>query len=140
MAKTVASAFFDAGFRSGTIIARNEAAGVALAARYGYDWRADLDALRPRLLINVTPVGMAGGPEAEDLAFPPAAIAAAQAVFDVVALPAETPLIRKARELGKGVITGAEVIALQALEQFELYTGVRPDGALVRRAAAFARG
>ena len=29
---------------------------------------------------------------------------------------------------------------LQALEQFVLYTGVRPDDALFRRAAEFARG
>ncbi len=140
MAKAVASAFFDAGFRSGTILARNEAAGKALAARCSYDWRADLGELRPQILVNVTPVGMAGAPEAEDLAFSLTAIEAAQTVFDVVALPAETPLIRKARDLGKNAITGAEVIALQALEQFELYTGVRPDDALMRRAAAFARG
>ena len=32
-----------------------------------------------------------------------------------------------------------KVIALQAVEQFVLYTGVRPDAALVNEAAAFAR-
>ncbi|MDU2774301.1 MAG: shikimate 5-dehydrogenase, partial [Klebsiella grimontii] len=42
--------------------------------------------------------------------------------------------------LDKRVISGAEVIALQAVEQFALYTGVRPDAALVAEAAAFARG
>jgi shikimate dehydrogenase len=31
------------------------------------------------------------------------------------------------------------VIALQAVEQFVLYTGVRPDADLVNEAAAFAR-
>ncbi|MBS0976294.1 shikimate 5-dehydrogenase, partial [Serratia rubidaea] len=66
-------------------------------------------------------------------------IAAAERVFDVVALPAETPLIRHARQQGKAVITGAEVIALQALEQFVLYTGVRPSDEQVARAAAHAR-
>jgi shikimate dehydrogenase len=60
-------------------------------------------------------------------------------VFDVVALPAETPLIVYARRAGKPVITGAEVIALQAVEQFVLYTGVRPDDAMIERAAQFAR-
>ncbi|MGF5655694.1 shikimate 5-dehydrogenase, partial [Klebsiella pneumoniae] len=30
-------------------------------------------------------------------------------------------------------------IALQAVEQFALYTGVRPDSALVAEASAFAR-
>lgn len=35
--------------------------------------------------------------------------------------------------------TGTEVIVLQAVEQFELYTGIRPDDQLVAEAAAFAR-
>ena len=69
---------------------------------------------------------MAGGPEAETLAFNPAVIDGAQVVFDVVAVPPETPLIRYAKTGGKAVITGAEVITLQAVEQFVLYTGVRP--------------
>jgi shikimate dehydrogenase len=59
--------------------------------------------------------------------------------MDVVALPALTPLVRRPRAQGKQVITGAEVIALQALEQFVLYTGVRPTDDQVRRAAEFSR-
>ena len=47
-------------------------------------------------------------------------------VFDVVAFPPETPLIGSRARARTTVITGAEVIALQAAEQFELYTGVRP--------------
>lgn len=92
------------------------------------------------MVINVTPIGMAGGVEAEQLAFAPATVDAAKIVFDVVALPAETPLVRYGREHGKRVITGAEVIALQALEQFVLYTGVRPTDEQIARAAAHARG
>jgi shikimate 5-dehydrogenase len=65
-------------------------------------------------------------------------IRAAQMVFDVVALPPETPLIRLANKLGRKTISGAEVIALQAIEQFVLYTGVRPETELVKKAAAFA--
>jgi shikimate dehydrogenase len=41
--------------------------------------------------------------------------------------------------LGKNTVTGAQVIALQALEQFVLYTGVRPDTDVIEKAAAFAR-
>ncbi|HVI49648.1 MAG TPA: shikimate 5-dehydrogenase [Candidatus Sulfotelmatobacter sp.] len=140
MAKAVASAFRDAGFRSGVILARNEATGRALARTCGYDWQPDLGNLRTDILINVTPIGMAGGAEAEDLAFSSAAIDAAAVIFDVVALPVETPLIRAAQERGKQIISGADVIALQAVEQFVLYTGVRPSDDQVRRAAAFARG
>ena len=56
-----------------------------------------------------------------------------------MALPSQTPLIRLAQRLDKQIISGAEVIALQAVEQFALYTGVRPDADLVNEAAAFAR-
>ena len=140
MAKAVACALKNSGFHEGLIVARNEAAGRALAERYGYAWQAEPGDLRPGLLINVTPIGMAGSTESDALPFSEADVAAALAVFDVVALPPETPLIRLARKLGKPVITGAEVFAIQAVEQFVLYTGVRPDDALFQRAAAFARG
>ena len=63
----------------------------------------------------------------------------ARAVFDVVAFPAETPLVRAARAADKPVITGAEVIALQAARQFELYTGVSISADQVERASAFSR-
>jgi shikimate dehydrogenase len=139
MAKAVACAFHDAGFQSGFIVARNEAAGRSLARSYGYEWRSDLDTARPDILVNVTPIGMAGGAEADDLAFAPEVIDGAQTVFDVVALPLETPLIRYAAEHGKQVISGAEVITLQAVEQFVLYTGLRPTDEQIQRAAVFAR-
>jgi shikimate dehydrogenase len=140
MAKAVASAFRDAGFANGLIIARNYETGRALADACGYPWQAELGDSRPQLLINVTPVGMSGGPEEHELAFAPAAIEAADSVFDVVALPSETPLILHARSLNKPVITGLEVIAIQALEQFVLYTGVRPSAEQLRAATEHARG
>ena len=139
MAKAVASALRDAGFTQGTIVARNEQAGRQLADVCGYRWVAELGDLCPPMLINVTPIGMAGGQEASALAFSEQAIAAAERVFDVVAMPAQTPLIRRAQALGKPVITGLEVIALQALEQFVLYTGVRPTREQVEAAVAYAR-
>ena len=52
---------------------------------------------------------------------------------------AVSELIRLATSLGKKTITGAEVIVLQAIEQFVLYTGVRPDAEQIEKAAAFAR-
>jgi len=140
MAKAVACAFRDRGLRSGVILARNETTGRSLADACGYEWRPVLGALKPDVLVNVTPIGMAGGPEANDLAFAPDVIDAAAVVFDVVALPVQTPLIRYAADHGKPVITGGDVIAIQALEQFVLYTGVRPSDDQVGRAAAFARG
>ena len=143
MAKATVAALRDAGFRDVTVIARNEASGRALAEHYGFPWRQALDGGTADLIINVTPIGMGGGMEgsaaAESLSFPQEAIDAAKVVFDVVALPAETPLIKAARAAGKPVITGAEVATIQALEQFVLYTGVRPTRERVRAAEEFMR-
>jgi shikimate dehydrogenase len=138
MARAVASALRDAGHRRGVVIARNPVSGPALARQVGYDWQPTPDHVQADLLVNVTPIGMAGGPEADELAFDLRAIVAARLVFDVVALPAETPLIRAAQQAGRPVISGAQVIVLQALEQFVRYTGVRPSDEQVQAAAAHA--
>lgn len=139
MASAVGAAFRDHGFADGTVVARNEQTGAALAARLGYDFATDVGDRSASVLVNVTPVGMAGGREERDQAFDAAAIAKAHTVFDVVALPSETPLIVAARAAGVAVITGAEVIALQAAEQFERYTGVRPTAEQVAEASAVSR-
>jgi len=139
MAKAVAAALRDAGFTDGTIVARNETTGSALADLYGFGWAPEAGDLQAGLIVNVTPVGMSGGAEADEVSFPSATIAAATWVFDVVASPSETPLIQAARAAGKPVITGAEVAAVQAEEQFVLYTGVRPTAEQVRRASEFSR-
>ncbi len=138
MAKAVAFAMRDAGFTEGVIIARNEKAGRALAESCGLRWQAELDDFRPSLLVNVTPLGMVGA-QSDELAFSHDAIDAADTVFDVVANPANTPLIEAARARGKRVISGDEVAAIQALEQFVLYTGMRPSDEQFQQAAAFAR-
>ncbi|MNK89849.1 Shikimate 5-dehydrogenase-like protein [compost metagenome] len=135
----MASALRDGGYKNGLIVARNERAGRALAESLGYEWQAELGARRPQMLVNVTPVGMDGGAEAGQLAFEIDVIEAADIVFDVVAIPSETPLIVRGRAEGKKVITGLEVIAIQALEQFVLYTGVRPTEEQFHKAVAFAR-
>jgi shikimate dehydrogenase len=54
-------------------------------------------------------------------------------------MPIGTPLVRRARANGARVITGAEVQALQATEQFVLYTGSRPAYEQLARAAEFSR-
>ncbi|QGP79711.1 shikimate 5-dehydrogenase [Sphingobium sp. CAP-1] len=139
MAKAVAAALRDAGFAEGRIIARNETAGRAIADQYGYAWQADLPPESAPLLINVTPLGM-DGQDRDALAFPPEHIAACNTAFDVVAQPVETPFIRAARAGNRNIISGGEVIVLQALEQFVLYTGIRPDLKDIREAARYAHG
>ena len=139
MAKTVACALKDAGFKRGYIVAKNEKTGQQLAALYGYEWRADMQGVTAEVLINATPIGMSGGADADKLAYSEDEINSANVVFDVVALPSETPMIRYAKTQGKTVISGAEVFAIQAVEQFVLYTGIRPDHELFLAAAQYAR-
>lgn len=139
MASAVGTAFRDKGFTAGTIVARNPETGRPLAERLGYQWQPEIGDARAAVIVNVTPLGMAGGPGEHDHAFDDESIGHADTVFDVVALPSETPLIARARAAGKQIITGAEVIALQAAEQFERYTGVRPTRAQVAEASEFSR-
>ncbi|MGN6444558.1 shikimate 5-dehydrogenase [Amnibacterium sp.] len=137
MASAVSAAFARAGFGRTTVWARNAEAGRAIATRDGHRF-ADTEPDDADVLVNVTPIGMAG-PEEEQLAFSPDLIRGASAVVDVVAVPVETPLIRAARAAALPVITGAEVHALQAALQFERYTGVALTREQVDRAHAFAR-
>jgi 3-dehydroquinate dehydratase/shikimate dehydrogenase len=89
-------------------------------------------------LVHATPLGMF--PRTEQCFFPdriPAAL-----VFDMVYNPAETLLIRKAREQGKQVICGLEMFLEQASRQFEIWTGQTAPRSVMARAAeeALARG
>jgi shikimate dehydrogenase len=137
MASAVVGAFRGAGFDRVTVVARNQEAGQALADRFGYRFTPEADGDFD-VLVNVTPLGMAGA-DADVLAFDPDLLRGATRVFDVVASPAETPLVRTARAAHIPVITGADVHALQAALQFERYTGVRLTRDQIDRASEFAR-
>lgn len=141
MAKAVIAAFKDSGFTNLTIASRNEVTGKALAEKYGYRWvsETELESVDPRqIIVNVTPLGMSGGNEGQ-LSFPDRLIAGADVVFEVIAMPIETPLVLAAIASGKKVITGIEIMALQAAIQFELYTGIKLSEDQVRRASEFSR-
>ncbi len=148
MAKATVAALRDAGFKDVTVVARNEdtGRGPGRTVRVRLERGPGLREVRHRNgghdhQRDTYRYGgsMAGGPDAEALSFPQEAIDAAKVVFDVVALPAETPLIKAARAAGKTVITGAEVATIQALEQFVLYTGIRPTDEQIRAAEEFMR-
>jgi len=138
MAKAVVAAVRDLGFDEATVVARNAITGQQLAEQYGYQRIAKLDG-PVDVIINATSVGMTGGPEADSLPIDAALIAGSSLVFDVVAVPAETPLIREARGQKIPVVIGTDVMTLQAVEQFVLYTGVRPSAELITAAAEFSR-
>jgi 3-dehydroquinate dehydratase/shikimate dehydrogenase len=81
--------------------------------------RADLKKLDFDVIINATPVGMGNTREsplnAEEIK--------ARIVFDMVYDPAETRLLKMARERGIDVIAGSEMFVHQAARQFEIWTG-----------------
>lgn len=139
MAKAVVAAFNRSGFENLTIHSRNQSTGRALANKFGYVFD-ETSLLRPgfEVIVNVTPIGMSGENEPE-LSFPADVIAHSKVVFDVVAFPSETPLVLEAISQNKQIISGAEVIALQAGLQFEKYTGVKITKEQIARASEFSR-
>lgn len=138
MAKAVIAGLRDSGFTRGTIVSPFDLEGATkLGERYGFEAVAEIGSLRPRFILNATPVGMAGGPAENDLAFPQEVVEAAESVFDVVYMPPKTPLVKLATSLGKRVMSGAEVMRLQSLEQFVMYTGVRPTDEQIEKAEAY---
>lgn len=141
MAKAVIAAFRDSGFKKLTVLSRNEKTGRALADKYGFQWisESELNNLSPHdVLVNVTPIGMSGGNEGQ-LSFPEGLIKDSDVVFDVIAMPVETPLYLKGIEFNKEVISGLEIMSAQAAIQFELYTGVSLTADQVKRASDFSR-
>ncbi len=138
MAKAIAAVLHARGADQVTVLSRNVDTGSALARQYGFAAASELPAVAEATLINATPIGM-NGPHADALAFPLDHIRAAPVVMDVVAFPAETPLLAAAREAGAEVIGGGAVIALQAARQFVAYTGVVPTAEQVARAAKYSR-
>lgn len=138
MASAVSAAFARTGFTRVTVVARNAEAGGAIAERDGHRF-ADAPAGDADVLVNVTPIGMTG-PDESALAFETDLVRAASLVIDVVASPAETPLLQLAEAAGIEVVAGTDVHALQAALQFERYTGVRLTREQVDRARDFARG
>ena len=141
MAKAVVAAFKDSGFTKLTIASRNEVTGNALAEKYGFSWCDEgsiSDIAGANVLVNVTPLGMSGGNEGQ-LSFPEEMVEKSTVVFDVIAMPIETPLYEMGRKHNKAIITGMEIMALQAAIQFELYTGIKLTADQVKRAAEFSR-
>lgn len=137
MAKAVVAAISDLGITNCKILARNETSAAALASKYGFT-RISMQETAD-VIINATPIGMSGGAD-EDLApVSDSVVENAELIFDVVAVPAITPLIAKANSYGKEVVIGTEVMTLQAVEQFVLYTGIRPSDELISQAAQYSR-
>ena len=105
-------------------------------AAQGLAWDAMADAPCD-VWVNCTPIGMKHGPAPEGLAISDAALVRAAAsraiVMDTVYTPRETPLVKRARELGCTVVEGLEMFVRQAAMQFEAWTERRAPVEAFRR-------
>ena len=102
------------------VLARNESRAAALATAVG-SRSGPLSRLSSEswdLLVNATPAS----PLVDS-------IPAKSIVFDMVTVPEETALIRKAREAGATTVTGLEMLAAQAVPQAKLWISEAPDAA-----------
>jgi 3-dehydroquinate dehydratase/shikimate dehydrogenase len=107
-----------------TVYARSARRGKKLAQDLG--GKQDAWTARARhnaeILINCTPVGM--WPDVDQIPVSPEALRPEMVVFDVVYRPAETLLLRTARERGCTVVSGEAMFKAQAAAQFELWKAV----------------
>ena len=82
-------------------------------------------------LVHATPLGMF--PHVNECFFN--GIIPAEVVFDMVYNPAETLLLRNARQQGKAVVPGLDMFIEQAVQQFEIWTGESAPRAAMLKAA-----
>jgi 3-dehydroquinate dehydratase/shikimate dehydrogenase len=108
---------------------RTPAKALALAEPFGEDGPVvgtaldQLDASDCEMFINCTPIGMHPDVDASPLsAGKLQSLGRGAVVFDTIYNPAETMLVRQAKEAGCVTISGAEMFVRQAAGQFELWT------------------
>jgi shikimate dehydrogenase len=95
-------------------------------------WDRDLSVPKDTdVLVNATPIGLYPDLDArvpvDPATFP-------EIVADVIPNPPETRLLRDAKERGSTTLDGLGMLVAQGAIGFELWTGVRPDQAVMRRA------
>ncbi len=117
------------------IFNRTPEKGRTLARSLGAEFHglADLAGLRPDIVINTTPVGMA--PARDAMVVDPSGLAPAAVVMDIVYNPVETAFLKAARAAGCRVVDGLTMFVHQGAAQFELWTGRKASLNVMRRAA-----
>jgi shikimate dehydrogenase len=87
------------------------------------------------LVVNATPLGMAGSGLDQRLPVDPADLGPGQLVVDLVPNPAITPLIEAARQRGAVATNGLGMVVHQAAIAFRMWTGEDPPLAVMSAAA-----
>jgi 3-dehydroquinate dehydratase/shikimate dehydrogenase len=131
-ARSAAFALGDAGAKV-TLVGRNGDRVRSLAKVCGADAipREQLHSRRFDAVVHATPLGMF--PHVNGCFFE--GEIPADVVFDLVYNPAETELLRRAKEQGKTAIAGLEMFIEQAVRQFEIWTGETAPRAAMLKAA-----
>ncbi len=115
-----------------TILNRTLDKAKDLAEKYGcaYGGLAELGKIKHDILVNCTSLGMEGGlPVDADLLRP------STTVMDLVYLKrGETRLIEEAEAKGCITVSGRDVLVLQALDQFRMWTGKKAPEKVIREA------
>jgi shikimate dehydrogenase len=146
-AHAVVHACIRGGARGITIANRTPESGADLVARFTasanssgttlagmtYDDPAYASVVRGAdLAVNATTVGMLQ----PGMTIPVEELPREATVFDLVYVPAETPLIRAARERGLRAANGSEMLIQQAAIAFERWTGIGGMAGVMRAAVA----
>ena len=142
-ARAVTLALAGAGAAEVVVVNRTRAHGEAAAALAGAVGRvgSDADAATADLVVQATPVGMAGGgmDYSDELPLDPGALRAGQVIADLVYHPLETPLLRAAKARGARPVTGLGMLVHQAALAVERWTGLGVPVEAMWAAAAAAR-
>jgi len=91
----------------------------------------DLRKLNAQLVINCTSIGM--HPNFDYTPVDAKLLSKDMAVFDTVYNPAETLLLKQAKQIGCRTISGLDMFVSQAAEQFKLFTGKDANIELMRK-------
>lgn len=131
-AKAIVAGLSDAGAKI-TIYNRTVERGKKLAAEFNCDFAPldDLQNLDAKLVINCTSIGM--HPNIDETLIPREYLKKDMVVFDTVYNPAETLLLKKAKQAGAKTIDGLSMFINQAAAQFKLFTGKDADPKLMRK-------
>jgi shikimate dehydrogenase len=131
-ARSIVDALARAGAADIAIVNRTESSAERAAALASVARVAGPDAIADaRLVINATSVGMG----TDECPVDQTLLHAGLAVADIVYHPLDTALLRAARAVGAQPIDGLGMLVHQAVEQQHLWTGRRPDPAIMRAAA-----
>jgi len=109
-----------------SIINRSRKRGEALARSLGCPF-VPLDEIRGAkgsILVQTTPVGMY--PHIDQCPVPEHILEQGMVVMDIVYVPAETRLLKLAKNRGCVTISGVDMLIHQGAEQFRLWTGIDP--------------